>query len=123
MSALSSERGAPNRHQGAELLCFTAQPWIAMPPTEALSIALPEEMARAVHARVESGAYANESEVISEGLRALGAQEQAVERWLATEGVARFDAYSAAPDQTLAADEAGNRLREHIGRRGTRNGA
>jgi len=92
-----------------------------MPSTRALSITLPEEMARAVHARVESGAYANESEVISEGLRALGAQEQVVERWLATEGVARFDAFAAAPDQTLATDKAGDRLRAHIERRGTRN--
>jgi antitoxin ParD1/3/4 len=78
---------------------------------------MPEEMARAVKARVASGAYASESEVIREGLRALGVQEQAVERWLASKGVARFDAYTASPDNTLSAGEAGARLRGHIGKR------
>jgi antitoxin ParD1/3/4 len=37
-----------------------------------LTTTLPEKMARAVKRRVQSGDYASESEVIREGLRALG---------------------------------------------------
>jgi|HubBroStandDraft_3_1064219.scaffolds.fasta_scaffold459675_2 antitoxin ParD1/3/4 len=88
-----------------------------MRATRPLTITLPEEMARAVKARVASGAYASDSEVIREGLRALIAQEQAVERWLASEGVARFDAHVASPDHSLSAEEARARLRAHIARR------
>jgi putative addiction module CopG family antidote len=62
--------------------------------TQSLSITLPRRMARMVKEKVKSGAYATESEVIREGLRALGAQEAALEDWLRTEGVARFDAYA-----------------------------
>jgi len=88
-----------------------------MRATRPLTITLPEEMARAVKARVASGAYASDSEVIREGLRALIAQEQAVERWLASEGVARFDAYVASPEHSLGADETRARLRAHIAKR------
>ncbi|HEY5107846.1 MAG TPA: hypothetical protein VII73_13940 [Caulobacteraceae bacterium] len=40
--------------------------------------------------------------------------DRAAEHWIATEGVARFDAHAAAPENTLAADEAGRRLRRHL---------
>ncbi len=94
-----------------------------MRSTRPMTITLPEAMARAVKARVASGAYASDSEVIREGLRALGAQEQAVERWLASEGVARFDAHVAAPDATLSADDAHGRLRAHMGKRSNKDPA
>lgn len=47
-----------------------------------LSITLPDAMADAVSARVASGRYASESEVIRDGLLALANQEQAIEDWL-----------------------------------------
>ena len=53
-----------------------------MRQTRQLSVTLPIPMADKVRARVESGQYASESEVLREGLRALEAQEEAVERWL-----------------------------------------
>jgi len=53
-----------------------------MRSTRQLSITLPTEMAALVKARVSSGAYASESEVIRDGLRALQARERAVESWL-----------------------------------------
>ena len=59
-----------------------------MSATRPLTITLPEEMARAVKARVASGAYASDSEVIREGLRALIAQEHAVERYCVEPGQA-----------------------------------
>ena len=68
-----------------------------MRKTQSLSITLPREMARMVKNKVASGAYATESEVIREGLRALEAQESVLEEWLHTEGVTRHDAYHRNP--------------------------
>jgi putative addiction module CopG family antidote len=73
-------------------------------------------MARAVKERVASGDYASESEVLREGLRALEAQEDAVERWLRTEGVARYDAWKASPHHTASGDE----VRAKLKRKATR---
>ena len=76
-----------------------------MRSSKPITITLPPEMARGLKERVASGDYASESEVVREGLRALEAQEEAVERWLRTEGVARYDAWKASPKNTLTADE------------------
>ena len=43
-----------------------------MRSTQQFCITLPNEMADALRERVQSGEYASESEVIREGLRALG---------------------------------------------------
>ncbi len=68
-----------------------------MRKTQSLSVTLPLEMARVVRDKVTSGAYASESEVIREGLRALSEREAALEDWLRTEGVARYDAFKRNP--------------------------
>jgi antitoxin ParD1/3/4 len=68
-----------------------------MRATRSLSITLPLDMAQLVKDKVASGAYATESEVIREGLRALSARDAAEEEWLRTEGVARYDAYHRKP--------------------------
>jgi putative addiction module CopG family antidote len=54
-------------------------------------------MADAVKAKVGSGEYATESEVIRDGLRALLARDRAIERWLREEVVPGMDAYDADP--------------------------
>ncbi len=82
-----------------------------MRKTQSLSITLPREMARMVKNKVASGAYATESEVIREGLRALEAQESVLEEWLRTEGVARYDAYHRNPRRGRPAAEVFARLR------------
>jgi putative addiction module CopG family antidote len=87
-----------------------------MRKTQSLNITLPDEMARRVKAKVSSGAYATESEVIREGLRALDEREAATEVWLRTEGVARYDAYHCDPRGRPAA-EVFARLRRHSARR------
>ena len=76
-----------------------------MRSTRQMSITLPNEMARMVRDKVESGAYASESEVIREGLRALGERDQAVERWLREEVVPTFEAFLADPSRTIPAEE------------------
>ena len=49
-----------------------------MRPTQQFSITLPNEMADAVKAKVMTGEYATESEVIRDGLRALMARDRAL---------------------------------------------
>ena len=84
-----------------------------MRKTQSLSITLPRRMAQMVKDKVKSGAYATESEVVREGLRALDAQEAAVVEWLRTEGVARFDAYRSGRSRGRPAAEVFARIRAH----------
>ncbi len=50
-----------------------------MRTTKQMSVTLPLEMAAMVRARVASGEYASESEVIREGIRTLAARDRALE--------------------------------------------
>jgi len=54
-------------------------------------------MAERVRAKVESGEYASESEVIREGLRALEMHDRALEEWLRNEVVPAMEAIKAYP--------------------------
>jgi putative addiction module CopG family antidote len=83
----------------------------SMRKTRSLSVTLPSRMAQMVKDKVKSGDYASESEVIREGLRALQAQDSALEQWLQTEGVARYDAYCREPENVRPATEVFDRLR------------
>lgn len=69
-----------------------------MRTTKRLSVTLPHEMADMVRAKVTSGEYASECEVIRDGLRTLAARDRAVEAWLS--------------------DRVGPGLRPHAGRPG-----
>jgi putative addiction module CopG family antidote len=71
-----------------------------MRKTQSLSITLPHEMAKLIKDKVARGTYATESEVVRDGLRALQERDAAVEQWLRTEGVARYDAYRARQGKT-----------------------
>ena len=81
-----------------------------MRTTQSLSITLPHEMAQMVKAKVSSGEYATESEVIRDGLRSLTARDAAVEKWLREEVVPTYDAVLANPSLTVSAEEAWRRL-------------
>lgn len=88
-----------------------------MRTTKQLSITLPNSMAEALKERVASGAYASESEVVRDGLRALFAREDAVEAWLRSEVVASYDELRADPSRAVGADEMRAKLaRVHRGR-------
>lgn len=76
-----------------------------MRSTQQFSITLPNEMADAVKAKVAGGEYATESEVIREGLRALLARDQAIEKWLRTEVAAAYDELKADPSRALTIDQ------------------
>ena len=70
-----------------------------MRSTQQFSITLPNEMAADVRAKVASGEYASESEVIRDGLRALHARDKAVDHWLRNEAVPAYEALKADPSR------------------------
>ena len=81
-----------------------------MRTTRQMSVTLPHEMADMVRAKVASGEYASESEVIREGLRALGARDRAVEAWLRNQVAPSYDRLLANPASALSADQVRARL-------------
>lgn len=81
-----------------------------MRTTRQMSITLPVEMADAVRERVRSGQYASESEVVRDGLRALIAQDRAVEAWLLGEVASAYDATKANPEDVIEAAD----VRAHL---------
>lgn len=76
-----------------------------MRSTQQLSVTLPIEMAAQIKARVASGEYASESEVIRDGLRALHAREKAVEDWLRNDIAPVYDAMKADPARARSLDD------------------
>ncbi len=67
-----------------------------MQTPEKLSITLPAEMVRIIHAKVEAGGYANDSEIIREAMRG----------WIERER--HFATLEAAIDRGIAGMEAGD---------------
>ena len=79
--------------------------------TQPISITLPHDMAAMVKAKVTSGEYATESEVIRDGLRTLLARDAAIESWLRDEAAKSYDEFAADPGIGIPADEVMARLR------------
>jgi putative addiction module CopG family antidote len=87
-----------------------------MRTTQSLSITLPIEMAEMVKAKVASGEYASESEVIRDGLRTLIARDAAIEKWLVEEVVPTVAAIDAGTVKTRPLEETRKRLHARIDR-------
>jgi len=85
-----------------------------MRTTQALSITLPVEMAQMVKDKVSSGEYASESEVVRAGLRALSAQNAAIDKWLQEEVLPAADAHDAHPGRAIPIAETRQRLRSFM---------
>ena len=81
-----------------------------MRTTQQFSITLPNEMAGLVKSMVASGAYATESEVFRDGLRALMARERAVEHWLHEKVGPAYDALKAKPSRAVSPDKVRARI-------------
>lgn len=81
-----------------------------MRTTKQMSVTLPHEMADMVRARVVSGEYASESEVVREGLRALAARDRAVDAWLRNQVAPAYDRLTADPEGALSVGEVRARL-------------
>ncbi|KND58562.1 KluA regulatory protein [Candidatus Burkholderia verschuerenii] len=86
-----------------------------MRTTQQMSITLPNEMADLVRAKVASGEYASESEVIRDGLRSLAARDRAVESWLMHQVLPAADALEADPRRGLSVEEVRAQLRRRRG--------
>ncbi len=81
-----------------------------MRTTQQLSITLPNDMADVVKAKVRTGEYASESEVIRDGLRALLARDRAIDNWLHQQVGPAYDALKAEPSLALSVDQVRARL-------------
>src|SRR5215213_6006599 len=69
-----------------------------MPTSRSLRVTLPEDMVQMVKAKVESGEYASESEVVGEGVRAVRDRDEALSRWrVKEEVVAAYEEYQTNP--------------------------
>ena len=68
-------------------------------------------MAAMVKAKVTSGEYASESEVIRDGLRTLQARDAALENWLKGEVAKSFDEFAEDPSSGVPSGEIMDRLR------------
>jgi putative addiction module CopG family antidote len=76
-----------------------------MRSTQQFSVTLPNEMADQVRAKVASGDYASESEVIREGLRALQTRDRAIDEWLRNQALPAYDAYKSNPSTGLSLED------------------
>lgn len=81
-----------------------------MRTTKQMSITLPNDMADMVNAKVRTGEYASESEVIRDGLRVLMARDRAVESWLHNQVGPACDSLKADPSRAVTADQVRARL-------------
>lgn len=81
-----------------------------MRTTQQMSITLPNDMADVVKAKVRTGEYASESEVIRDGLRVLMARDRAVESWLHNQVGTAYDALKADPSRAVTANQVRARL-------------
>lgn len=81
-----------------------------MRSTHQFTITLPDDLAKMVKAKVMSGEYASESDVVCDGLRALQEHDKALEHWLRTEVVAAYDELKADPSRGLSVEQ----VREHL---------
>ncbi|MCR9122629.1 MAG: type II toxin-antitoxin system ParD family antitoxin [Phyllobacteriaceae bacterium] len=76
-----------------------------MSQTEKRTISLPSAQSDYIDSLVQSGQYASASEVVREGLRALRARDEAIEKWLREEVVPTYEAVKADPSQLLTHEE------------------
>lgn len=70
-----------------------------------INVTLPDEMAAQVRRKVSLGEYADESEVIREGLRALAARDRALEHWLVHQALPAYDSYRENPSSGASLEE------------------
>jgi len=72
-----------------------------MKTTQQTSITIPVEMAALVKAKVVSGEYTSESEVLRDDMRALLARDKVIEHWLKNEISATYDELKKDPSQAI----------------------
>ncbi|MDZ7873303.1 MAG: type II toxin-antitoxin system ParD family antitoxin [Rhizobium sp.] len=81
---------------------------------QTVTVTLPEDLLDLIRSKVASGDYANESQVVSEGLRLLASNEDALEDWLRDEVAPTYDRAMAEPESLLDLDAAFDGIREGL---------
>lgn len=90
-----------------------------MEATRRLEIELPEELADAVRAQVESGRFASESEAVAAALTLLREQdEEELEDWVREEIATAYDEWKANPSDVYTVDEVRAHLEQRKQKRG-----
>jgi antitoxin ParD1/3/4 len=87
-----------------------------------VQITVPGEIAERIRAKVASGAYASEGEVVGEGLLALEAQEADIERWLKETVAPIYDRVKSGEEALIPIDEIFDGLLERHKARATQKG-
>ncbi len=83
-----------------------------MRPNRSITVSIPEEMAELVEKKVASGEFADESEVIAEGLRYLADHDAGIESWLRDEVVPTITAHD--PSKAIPISEVRRRINAHM---------
>lgn len=81
-----------------------------MRSTQRLRITLPSDLGDALRAKVASGEYATESEVIRDALSLLFARDRVVETWMRERVADSYDALKADPSRAVDVDSVKGRL-------------
>ncbi|MGX5795146.1 ribbon-helix-helix domain-containing protein [Pseudomonas sp. E2-15] len=106
------------RQWSSRIESYSSSADFGMRSTQQMSITLPIEMAALVKAKVASGEYASESEVLRDGLRALLARDRAMDHWLRDEVIPAAAALQADPSRALSDGQ----VREHMAAKHQRKG-
>lgn len=77
------------------------------------TVSLSNEQAVFVDNLIESGDYTSVSEVVRAGIRAMQAQNQALDRWLYEEVVPVYDEMQAHPERAVTAKRVFDRVHDH----------
>lgn len=75
-----------------------------------LTITLPDDIAELVRAKVASGEYASESDMVQDGIENLVAQDASLESWLAETVAPAYDRLRAQPDRVVSAEQVRARI-------------
>ena len=93
-----------------------------MSGTKRLSFELPAELVELVEAKVATGEYDSESDVVADGLRALRADDPALKRWLREEVAPTYDVWDKGEMQAMSAEEVWANLEVHMNARAKKAG-
>lgn len=85
-----------------------------MRSTRSLNITLSADLADMVEAKVASGEYATQSDVIRDGLEALADRDTALEQWLVTDVLPVYHAMQADPGTAVPIKQVHAMLHAHI---------
>lgn len=85
-----------------------------MRSTRSLNITLPADVADMIEAKVASGEYATQSDVIRDGLEALADRDTALEQWLLTDVLPVYHDMQIDPEGGVPIKQAHAMLHTHI---------